>query len=110
MKMRKVKKSAVPIKFDLSLIPEEYGINISNKFDALLGLAEERTSDRLASETQTITLETAKNHISKRKKKKQQYISEDTLKLIDERRNMKVEGSHKKQLFTKQNQEKLKEA
>ena len=50
------------------------------------------TPDELASEAETIILETAKNHIPKRKKKKQHYISEDTLKLIEERREMKVKG------------------
>ena len=92
MKMRKTKKSAAPIRFDLSKIPTEYGIEISNKFDALLGLAEEMTPDELASEAETIILETAKNHIPKRTKKKQVYISEASLKLIEERRDMKVKG------------------
>ena len=92
MKMRKTKKSAAPIRFDLSKIPTEYGIEITNKFDALLGLAEEMTPDELASEAETIILETAKNHIPKRTKKKQVYISEASLKLIEERRDMKVKG------------------
>ena len=90
--MRKTKKSAAPIRFDLSKIPTEYGIEITNKFDALLGLAEEMTPDELASEAETIILETAKNHIPKRTKKKQVYISEASLKLIEERRDMKVKG------------------
>ena len=90
--MRKTKKPAAPIRFDLTKIPEDYGIEIANKFDTLLGLAEEMTPDELASEAQTMILETAKNHIPKRKKKMQHYISEDTLKLIEERREMKVNG------------------
>ena len=90
--MRKIKKAAAPIRFDLTQIPEEYTFEISNKFDTLLGLAEEMTPDELASEAQTIILETAKNHIPKRKKKRQQYISDDTLNLIEERRDMKDKG------------------
>ena len=70
MKMRKIKKPAAPIRFDLSQIPEEYGIEISNKFDALLGLAEEMTPDELAPEAETIIFNTAKKHIPRRKKKK----------------------------------------
>ena len=47
MKMRKVKKPAAPIRFDLTKIPNEFGIEVTNKFDALLGLAEEMTPDLL---------------------------------------------------------------
>ena len=90
--MRKIKKPTAPIRFDLSKIPEDYGIEISNKFDALIDLAEEKTPDELASEAQNIFLESAKNHIPKRTKKKQKYISEESLKLIEERRDMKMKG------------------
>ena len=46
----------------------------------------------LANEAQNIILDSAKNHIPKRKKKVQRYISEETLKLIEERREMKSKG------------------
>ena len=93
IKLRKIKKPTAPLRFDLTKIPEEYGVEIANKFETLLGLAEEKTPDELACEAQTILLESAKNHIPKRKKKNQRYISEETLKLIEERREMKVKGS-----------------
>ena len=93
MKMRKIKKPAAPIRFDLTNIPEQYGVEISNKFDTLLDLAEEMTPDEIASEAQTIFLETAKTHIPKRKNKKQKYISDESLKLIEERRTMKSFGT-----------------
>ena len=92
MKMRKVKRSTAPIRFDLTKIPEEYGIEISNKFETLLVIADEKTPDELATEAQTIFLESAKKHIPKRKKIKQRYISEESLKLIEERREMKTKG------------------
>ena len=92
IKLRKIKKPTAPLRFDLTIIPEEYGVEISNKFDTLLGLAEEKTPDELATEAQTILLESAKTHIPKRKNMKQRYITEETLKLIEERREMKVRG------------------
>ena len=52
------------------------------------------TPDDLATEAQRIFLESAKNHIPKRTKKKQKYISDNTLKLIEERREMKAKGKN----------------
>ena len=92
MKLRKTRKPAAPIRFDLTQIPTEYGVEVSNKFETLISIAEEMTPDDLATEAQNIILESAKNHIPKRKKKKQQYISDETLKLIEERRELKVRG------------------
>ena len=94
MKMRKTRKAAAPVRFDLTKIPEEYGIEVKNKFDALISLAEEKTPEELATEAQSIILDSAKNHILKRKKIKQSYISEETLKLIEERREMKAKGAN----------------
>ena len=55
-------------------------------------MAEEKTPEELANEAQSIIIDSAKNHIPKRKKKVQNYISEETLKLIEERREMKAKG------------------
>ena len=55
-------------------------------------MLKKKTPDELASEVQNILLDAASNHIPKRKNKKQKYISDESLRLIDERRDMKKKG------------------
>ena len=44
IKKRKIKKPTAPIRFNLTKIPQEYGVEVSNKFDILISLAEEKNS------------------------------------------------------------------
>ena len=40
IKLRKIKKPEPPVRFDLTQIPEEYGIEIKNKFGILMAVEE----------------------------------------------------------------------
>ncbi|KAK3789537.1 hypothetical protein RRG08_004607 [Elysia crispata] len=90
IKLRKIKKPEPPVRFDLTQILEEYGIEIKNKFGMLMAVEEEMGPDELATHAQQILLTTAKNRIPKRKAKRQPWISNTTLELIEERRNLKA--------------------
>ena len=69
IKLRKIKKPEPPVRFDLTQIPEEYGIEIKNKFGMLMAVEEEMGPDELATHAQQILLTTAKNRIPKKESK-----------------------------------------
>ena len=58
IKLRKIKKPEPPVRFDLTQIPEEYGIEIKNKFGILMAVEEEMGPDELATQAQQIQLTT----------------------------------------------------
>ena len=57
-----------------------------------MAVEEEMGPDELATRAQQILLTTAKNRIPKRKAKRQPWLSNTTLELIEERRNLKAGG------------------
>ena len=65
-----------------------------NHFQYLLQTdEEEQTPNELWEDMKEVVVTEAKKHIPKKKRKKQPWISVDTLKLAEERRKAKVEGN-----------------
>ena len=108
IKLRKIKKPEPPVRFDLTQIPEEYGIEIKNKFGMLMAVEEEMGPDELATHAQQILLTTAKNRIPKRKAKRQPWISNTTLELIEGRRNLKAGGITQDKILYKEKSREIK--
>ena len=92
LRVKTTKKQAGPIRFDTNAIPLEYNIEIQNKFDILMAAQEDMTPDELATQARDILISTAQNIIPRKVHKKQVYITEKTLKLIEERRKLKRTG------------------
>ena len=108
IKLRKMKKPESPVRCDLTQIPEEYGIEIKNIFGILMAVEEEMGPDELATHAQQILLSTAKNRIPKRKAKRQTWISNTTLELIEERRNLKANGITQDKILYKEKSREIK--
>ena len=80
------------IRFDLTATPNEYSVEISNRFELLARLDEEKTPNELWTDIKVATIEVAKKLIPKIKKRKQKWISSETYHLIEERRMLKAKG------------------
>ena len=64
---------------------------MTNRFAALLRVAEEeQTPNKLWEEAKELVNTAAKKHIIKRKKQKQSWLTNETIGIADERRHAKV--------------------
>ena len=64
LKLKSMKRTAAPVLCDVSSIPEEFKVEVSNKFKALLELDEpETTPDGLWESMKRITTTAADNHM-----------------------------------------------
>ena len=81
------------MRYDVEKIPEEYRVAVTNRFAALLRVAEEeQTPNELWEEAKEVVNTAAKKHVSKRKKQKQPWLTNETLWVADERKQAKVTG------------------
>ena len=87
--MKKVGKTARPFRYDLNQIPNDYTVEVRNRFK---GLAL-RVPDELWTEVHDIVQETGIKSISKKKKcKKAKWLSEEALQIAVRRRETKSKG------------------
>ena len=77
------------IRYDYNSVSDGYSIAITKSFEALLMNEEEKTPDELWSDGKKALLASAKDNFSRKKQKKTQWISNDTLKEVKERRKLK---------------------
>jgi hypothetical protein len=89
IKLKKLIRKERPIRFDLKNIPPEYNIEIQNKFEILMAIQEEMTPDELANHAENALVSSAKNVLPRRENKRRKYITDETLRLIEERRKIK---------------------
>uniref|UniRef100_A0A0B7B9F6 Uncharacterized protein n=1 Tax=Arion vulgaris TaxID=1028688 RepID=A0A0B7B9F6_9EUPU len=85
-KLRKLEKKLKPVRFDANKITEEYGVEVKNRFEILMTVQEEMTPDELTAHARDILLLTAKDMVPQRKDRKNEWIANDTLELIQQRR------------------------
>ena len=86
-KIKKTTKTSIITRYDMTSIPKEYNIEIQNKFEKLLEIQEEYTPNELENKISDIFNNCAKNMLHKKSKKKKEYISEETMNMIQERRH-----------------------
>lgn len=94
IKLKRIKKGADPVRYDLGKIPQEYNVEVQNKFATLMTLQEAITPDEIATEARDILISTAQNMIPRKKRQKQNYITVETLQLIEERKKLKQTRTH----------------
>ena len=83
----------MPVRYGIDKIPQEYRVAVTNRFAALLRVAEEeQTPNELWEEAKEVVNTAAKKHVSKRKKQKQRWLTNETLGVAYERRQAKVTG------------------
>ena len=94
LKIKKTKAAKHPIRYDMIHIPEQFNVDIKNRYAGLIPIVDEMTPNELWEKIKITTAKVAKETLSRKRSRKKQWISEETLDLIDERRNMKAQGKN----------------
>ena len=100
--MKKVGKTTRPFRYDLNQIPDDYTVEVTNRFKGLDLV--DRVPEELWMEVCNIVQEAVTKTIPKKKKcKKAKWLSEEALQIADERR--KVRGKGEREIHTQVNAE-----
>ena len=92
--MKKVGKTARPLRYDLNQIPYDYTVEVRNRFKGLD--LTDRVPDKLWMEVRDIVQETGIKTIPKKKiGKKAKWLSEEALQIAEKRRKQKAEEKRK---------------
>ena len=91
--MKKVGKTTRPFRYDLSQIPCEYTVEMTNRFEGLDLI--DRVPDELWNEVLDIVQETGIKTIPMEKSKKAKWLSEEGLQIAVKRREVKSKGEKK---------------
>ena len=93
--MKKVGKTTRPFRYDLNQIPNDYTVEVRNRFKGLDLI--DRVSDELWVEICDTVQETGIKTIPKKKKCKQaKWLSEEALQIAVKRREVKSKGEKEK--------------
>ena len=93
--MKKVGKTTTPFKYDLSQIPYDYTVEVTNRFKGLDLI--ERAPEELRMEVRDIVQETGIKTIPIEKKgKKAKWLSEEALQIAVKRREVKSKGERER--------------
>ena len=85
LKLKKVGKTTRPFRYDLNQIPNDYTVEVRNRFKGLDLI--DRVPDELWTEVRDIVQETGSKTIPKKKKcKKAKWLSEEALRSQKQRR------------------------
>ena len=90
VKLKKMKKEPMVVRYDLSEIDDQYKIDVKNRFSELMNIVEKKDPDELADDIKNIYIEAAGKHLPRKRHKKQVWISKETLDLIDRRREIRT--------------------
>ena len=97
LKLKKAGKTTRPFRYDLNQISYEYTVEVTNRFKGLDLI--ERVPEELWAEVHEIVQETVVKTIPKKKKcKKAEWLSEETLQIAEKRREAK--GKEEKERYT----------
>ena len=102
LKLKKVRKTTRPFRYDLNQIPYDYTVEVRNRFKGLDLI--DRVPDELWNEVRDIVQETGIKTIPKKKKcKKAKWLSDEALQIAERRREAKGKGE--KERYTQLNVE-----
>ena len=91
LKLKKVEKTTRPFRYDLNQIPDDYAVEVRNRFKDLDLI--DRVPDELWMAVHAIIQETGIKTIPKKKKhKKVKWLSEEALQIAVKRREAKSKG------------------
>ena len=91
-RLKKLTKPPKVLRFDYTTISDDYKVEISNRFESLLQCDDEKTPNDRWEEGKSNILSAAKRHISKRRQKNYQWISNETINEVEKRRQLKAKG------------------
>ena len=91
LKLKKVGKTTRPFRYDLNQIPNDYTVEVTNRFKGLDPV--DRVPEELWMEVRDTVQETGIKTIPKKKKcKKAKWLSEEVLQIAERRREAKSKG------------------
>ena len=91
LKLKNVRKTTRPFRYDLNQIPNDYTVEVRNRFQGLD--LTDRLPDELWTEVHDIVQDTRIKTISNKKKyKKPKWLSEEALQIAVKRREAKNKG------------------
>ena len=94
LKLKKVRKTARPLKYDLNQIPYDYTVEVRNRFKGLDLIS--RVPDELWTEVRDIVQETGiKTNAMEKKCKKGKWLSGEALQIAAKRREAKAKEKRK---------------
>ena len=89
--LKKVGKTTRPFRYDLNQIPQDYTVEVTNRFKGLDLI--DRVPEKLWTEAHDIAQETVIKTIPKKKKwKKAKWLSDEALQIAEKRREAKSKG------------------
>uniref|UniRef100_A0A8D2IQ65 Uncharacterized protein n=1 Tax=Varanus komodoensis TaxID=61221 RepID=A0A8D2IQ65_VARKO len=95
LNQKKVGKSTRPLRYDLNHIPDEYTVEVTNRFKELDLI--DRVPEELWTEVCNIVQEAATKTFPKKKKcKKAKWLSEEALQIAEERNEAKGKGEEER--------------
>ena len=102
LKLKKVRKTTKPFRYDLNRMPYNYTVEVTNRFKGLDLIG--RVPEELWTEVHDIVQEAVIKTICKKKKcKKANWLSEEALQIAEKRREVKGKGE--KERYTHLNAE-----
>ena len=98
LKLRKVRKTTRPFRYDLNQILYHYTVEVTNRFKGLDLI--DRVHEELWTEVHDIVQESVIKTIPKKKKfKKAKWLSEETLQIAEKRREVKGKGETERYIY-----------
>ena len=95
LKLKKVRKTTRPFRYDLNQIPNNYIVEVSNRYKGLDLI--DRVPDEIWMEVRDIVQETGNKIIAKKNKcKKAKWLSEEALQIAVKRREAKGKGERER--------------
>ena len=105
LKLKKVGKTTRPFRYDLNQIPDNYTVELTNRFKGLDLI--DRVPEELWMEVRHTVEETMTKIIPKKKKcKKAKWLYEEAVQIADKRREVKGKGEKKRYTIRMQNSKK----
>ena len=102
IKLKRIVSAQGVKRFDLQNIDKQYWVETNNKFKDLLIHEAEMTPEELWMNIKTVVLDTAKQHVPhKQKKKSSPWLSQEVIDLAEERRQLKEAGLQTSKLYRK---------
>ena len=93
LRLKKMEQPHHPSRLDFKTLNGDFRIDVNNRFEVLLGCdLESRSSNNLWEVGKEIMVSTAKERINKTKKKKKEWISDETIKEVEIRRYLNENG------------------
>ena len=92
VRLKKLNKVISPLRLDYTSFNNEYNVKVSNSFEPLLKLDEEKSPNEIWQEGKDTILHVAKSNFPKKNRTQNRWISKETLEEVENRRKLRAKG------------------